>query len=99
MQHQTFVWTAAFSPDGRRVVTGAMDSTARVWDAATGAPLGPALQHRGQVHSVLFSPDGRQIATAAADNVARLWPVLQERRGQKALPFCRTSPKSSAATG
>ncbi|MEW6737853.1 MAG: WD40 repeat domain-containing protein [Acidobacteriota bacterium] len=27
-----FVWSAVFSPDGKRIVTASMDSTAKVWD-------------------------------------------------------------------
>src|SRR5262249_14086799 len=33
------VSAAAFSPDGRRILTGAEDGRARLWDAATGAEL------------------------------------------------------------
>ncbi|MCE2662510.1 MAG: hypothetical protein LW716_06930 [Microcystis sp. 53602_E8] len=29
--HQDRVWTAAFSPDGKRIVTASSDKTARVW--------------------------------------------------------------------
>jgi WD40 repeat protein len=32
--HQGLVISAAFSPDGRRVVTASTDNTARVWDIA-----------------------------------------------------------------
>jgi WD40 repeat protein len=35
--HGSGVLSAAFSPDGRRIVTGSRDRTARVWDAADGA--------------------------------------------------------------
>jgi WD40 repeat protein len=38
MEHQAPVWTAAFSPDGTRVVTASSDRTARLWDSLTGEP-------------------------------------------------------------
>ena len=47
----------AFSPNGKTVVTGSWDNTARLWEAATGKPIGLALQHQGQVLAVAFSPD------------------------------------------
>ena len=30
------VYSAAFSPDGTRIVTASRDNTARLWDAASG---------------------------------------------------------------
>ena len=32
--HEHSVWSAAFSPDGRRVVTASSDNTARLWDVS-----------------------------------------------------------------
>jgi WD40 repeat protein len=39
--HSDSVRTAAFSPDGQRVVTASADYTARVWNAATGQVWNP----------------------------------------------------------
>ena len=36
--------SAAFSPDGKRIVTASWDKTARLWDAETGKPIGEPLK-------------------------------------------------------
>jgi WD40 repeat protein/tRNA A-37 threonylcarbamoyl transferase component Bud32 len=61
---------ADFSPDGRRIATAGSD--ARVWDAATGETVTPAINHYNLWH-VAFSSDGRHIVTAGSDKTARVW--------------------------
>ena len=72
--HDGAVYSAAFSPDGKRIVTASGDKTARIWDAATGKPIGePLTGHDGSVSSAAFSPDGKRIVTASEDKTARIW--------------------------
>src|SRR5262249_11336355 len=76
LEHNAVVRYAAFSPDGRYVVTAGLDHTARIWNAATGEPVGVPLRPTGQVGHLSFSPDGRLVATASSyDCRLRLWDV------------------------
>ncbi len=64
--------SAAFSPDGARVVTASND--ARVWDAATGKEIAMLRGHvQPVVLSAAFSPDGARVVTASDDRTARVW--------------------------
>jgi WD40 repeat protein len=76
------VLAVAFTPDGKRVVTAAGDpehpkrgnqGEARIWDAATGEPVGDPLTHAGAVSAVAVSPNGKLILTGSEDGTARVW--------------------------
>jgi WD40 repeat protein len=74
------MWSAAFSPDGTRIVTASQDNagginTARIWDAATAKEIMVFHWHADPVSSAAFSPDGKRIVTASHDNTARIWDV------------------------
>jgi WD40 repeat protein len=64
------VWTLGFSRDGRCLLTGARDGTARIWDAVSrqpcldeqGRPIVLKLGRR--CRCVVFSPDGRSFLTS-----------------------------------
>jgi WD40 repeat protein/predicted Ser/Thr protein kinase len=73
-------YSAAYSPDGTRIVTGNVDGTARVWDAATGEARSPPLPHGGVLHRVAFSPDGGRVLTAGEDQLVRVWHAATGER-------------------
>ena len=72
--HTDLVRSVAFSPDGKKVVSGSYDRTVRLWDAETGETIGEPWQgHTDRVWSVAFSPDGKKVVSGSYDRTVRLW--------------------------
>jgi WD40 repeat protein len=81
LEHQTPIRYAAFSPDGRRLVTTAAldpEGGVQVWDVATGRSAAPRPYDGSSVLHASFSPDGSLLATATSSGstgAGHVWKV------------------------
>ncbi len=80
--HNNAVHYAAFAPDDARLATASADSTAKVWDVASGELLFTLSGHEATVFRLAFSPDGRFLTTASHDGTARIWNVSRDAGGE-----------------
>ncbi len=71
--HSDGVRSVAFSPEGKYVLTGSTDTTAKLWEVATGKEVYTLHGHTGEVLDAVFSPDGKYILTSSVDHTAKLW--------------------------
>jgi WD40 repeat protein len=71
--HSGLIEALAFSPDGKLLASTSWDTTARLWDVATGQSLFVLEGHDGVVNAAAFVPDGKTLLTGGEDGTIRLW--------------------------
>ncbi|MGB3652427.1 MAG: AAA-like domain-containing protein [Rivularia sp. (in: cyanobacteria)] len=70
--HQDNITTVNWSHDGKFLITGSTDKTARIWNLS-GKLITELKGHDGGVTTAKFSPDGRHIITASYGKNVRIW--------------------------
>lgn len=70
--HSAPIVGALFFKDGKRLLTGSSDQTAKLWDTATGREL-LSLSHSAPVVGTALSPDNKRVLTVTADGNLTIW--------------------------
>jgi len=71
--HTSWVWSVAWSPNGKRIASASGDGTAQVWDATSGDHLTTFYGHTDSVYAVSWSPNGQRIASGGNDKTVQVW--------------------------
>jgi WD40 repeat protein len=97
-------------PDGERIVTGSLDRSVRLWNAATGEPIAALEKGPDQWRALAVARDGRHVAVGgrdpgtlellaiAGDTLGRRWS-LRLGRGVPAVAFSPDGWLVAAASG
>jgi WD40 repeat protein len=81
--HTDSVTCIAFSPDGKHIVSGSMDQTARVWEVDSS--VDPVIFDYHRINCVTLSPSGKHIISGSSDHMVRIWD--SEMGGAVSGPF------------
>jgi WD40 repeat protein len=86
-EHTKELWAVRFSPDGKLLASGSVDSTVRIWREDSGHFV-QALKQPIGITTLDFSPDGKYIVTGSYDEIVRIWDwannkVVRELKGHK----------------
>ncbi len=71
--HERSLRALDFDASGERLVSGAVDGTARVWDVASGAALAVLRGHGAAVDAACFEESGARVVTGSVDGTLRAW--------------------------
>ena len=75
-RHAGEVYSAAYSPDGTKIVSGSWDVTIGIWDAPSCNLENTSDVHTGLVSYLAFSSNGSKIVSGSEDKTIRVWDAL-----------------------
>src|SRR5262249_6018919 len=80
--HARYVYSVAFSPNGRTLASASADYTVKLWNVQEGKETNNFDGHTNIVNAVAFSPNGKMLASASADRTVRLLSASPSSRNR-----------------
>ncbi len=74
LKAEGWVWSVAFSPDGRFLASSGSHSVC-LWDVQTGRCVRSLQGYASRIFAIAFSPDGTQLISGSEDHLIRIWAV------------------------
>ena len=78
--HDHMVMSLAFSPDGKTLLSGSWDKSAKLWDTTNGKELLAVSASNSPVVCVAFAPDGKRFASGDNRNTVTLWETASGKK-------------------
>ena len=73
LEYDSAVWSVAFSPDGRWLISTHGDGAILIWDVVNRELEANLRQHSGGVRAVALSPDGKRLMSGGEDQSVIVW--------------------------
>ena len=80
LAHEGAIYHISLEHGDRCVLTTSYDTTARLWDLATGQLRGVFSGHEAPILTGVVYANGKLLATASQDSTARIWDVSSGRQ-------------------
>lgn len=72
--HENSVFTLAYTPDQRCLLSGSRDAKLKVWDAQSNYQQAEEIiAHLYAINHIAFSPDGKNFSTCSMDKSIKVW--------------------------